>query len=403
MSVKSTNKHCSHVVIVTNLFPNPQEKTKGQFIFQLVEHLKEKTIITVISPIPFFPKINFFKNIPLYKFSQIPSIEKQKGYDVHFCRHLVFPKLGFLTPFFLFFPLLLKVLKIQKDSPISILNAHWIFPDGVACSFIGKFLQIPTILSARGCDVNLYPKLFGRYSQIKKALLRSSAVTAVCDDLKNQIITLGIPEEKIETIPNGINLNNFRPLDKKHCRKQLNAEKSGNILLFIGSLDEVKATHYLIRAFFHISKQEAKCKLWIVGEGPLKKKLQDLAEELGIDDKVTFFHPQPHHLIPVFMGACDVFCLPSIREGRPNVIIEALASGRPVIATNIGGIPELIQHGYNGYLFEAGDVDALVQFILKALQQVWSSEKIRGSVEHLKWSESAQAYLKLYQAITSVA
>lgn len=391
------SKRLRHIVLVTNLFPNPQEKTKGQFIYQLVEHLKNHVEVTVISPVPFFPRCKLLKNHAHYKFSKIPTYDKKNGYNVYYCRHLVLPKLGLLTPFFLLLPLLLKILKIKIKSKIDLINGHWLFPDGVTCSLVGKLLKIPTVLSARGCDVNLYLELIGRNTLIKNSLLRCNYITSVSNDLRKQLNRLDIPRSKIKVIPNGIDLKRFNIQDRKFCRSKLNSVTPSKIILFVGSLDEVKATHFLIISFARLCKHNIDCHLWIVGKGHLGNNLKILVNELGVQGKVTFFPPQNHNLIPIFMGASDVFCLPSIREGRPNVIMEALACGLPIVASKVGGIPELVEHGKNGYLFDVGNTEQLEKFLIKSLLRDWPSNEIRKSVSHLNWTDCAKSYISIFE------
>ena len=390
-----------HIVIVTNLFPNEQEKEKGQFIYQLVQELKRNIQITVVSPIPFFPRFNVLRSHHNFKYAQLNTKEKRDGYDVFFCKHIVLPKLGFLRTYFLYFSLLKLLKKIDRSHQIDLLNGHWIFPDGVVTEWVGKTLNKPVVLTARGCDINHYPKLFGRKKQIVNALNSCDKIIAVSYALKKEIMSLGISEKKVFVIPNGIDFNRFHHIDRTICREKIGLENDDIIILSIGSLDEVKGTHYLIMAFGMLANKlkDIKLKLIIIGEGHLRSYLKDLCKEHSINDRVNFLGNFPHEKVPYILNASDMLCVASIREGRPNVVLEALSCGIPVVASNVGGIPELIKNGENGYLFERGNVSDLFEKINKCLSTSWLSENVSKTVKDLNWDNCANGYINVYESI----
>lgn len=390
-----------HIVIITNLFPNSQEKEKGQFIFQFVEELKKHIRLTVVSPIPYYPTSPIFNKHDLYKFSQLKDIEQQNGYDVHFCRHFVIPKLGFVRAASLYRPLLRKLREIDRSCKIDLINAHWIFPDGVAAERAGKILGIPVVLSARGCDINCYPYLFARKRQIVSALSSCSVITAVSHDLKKNIASLGLPQDKIKFIPNGIDMKKFTHLDQLLCRRQLQVNADDRIILFVGSLDEVKGAHLLVRAFAGIANgaMPHNIRLWIVGDGYLRQELEDLGKSFGVDKSIRFWGNQPHDNLPAIMSAANLLCVPSIREGRPNVVLESLACGVPVVGSNVGGIPELVLPDVNGYIFEKENVAELSERIQLALSRHWNRTDISSTVSHFSWVECVAKYMNIFSKL----
>jgi len=391
-----------HVLIVTNLFPNQIEPHKGAFIFQFVEELKKTQRVTVISPIPYCPNWTILRKLPQSKYAQLGVMEQHEGYKVFLCRHLAIPKMGFLTPFLLFPPLLRMVQQIHSAEKVDVINAHWIFPDGVAAQWVGRILNFPTILTARGCDVNLYPNLFGRRSLIQHALSNCNAAVAVGEELRKTTQSLCMDGKEVLMIPNGIDYGIFHPMDQAECRRVLDWPENCKLILYVGSLDEVKNVDLLIEGFARVAEQRLKwdLRLIIVGAGHLLLTLEQLASKLGIMEYVSFMGQKSPPEIALLMNGADVLCLTSIREGRPNVILEALACGLPIVASRVGGVPELVTDDTHGYLFEVGNVEDFYLKLITALER-YCGRKLAKTIQPMSWEISAGMYVKLYEKITN--
>ena len=162
-------------------------------------------------------------------------------------------------------------------------------------------------------------------------------------------------------------------------------------------MDEVKGTSYLIKAIKEMGDVSGNSpKLLIVGDGPLKDQLLLQAKELGIEKQVSFFGKRPHKEISLWMNAVDLFCLPSIREGMPNVLIESLACGTPAVASAVGAVPEMIKE-CNGRVSRLADTKSLRDQIVACLKQPWDRQAIRNSAGTLSWDDCALSYLQCYQ------
>ena len=384
------------VLIITNAFPNSIEETRGIFTYQIVKALQRKCHVEVVAPLPWLPP--FLRNMAAarYPHANVPVKETIGDITVYHPRYLVIPKiLGFFHAVFLFFPLLKLVKKISKHENFELINAHWLFPDGVAAVWVGKMLKKPVVLTGLGCDVNLYSTMLLRRFQIIRALHQAAGITVVSNNMKRRIVSLGIGGERVAVIPNGVNLELFDVMERKKARNSLEFSSESRIVLTIGSQDEVKGTKYLIEAFDMLRTRKIEPLLLIlIGDGPLRRSLVTMSKELGICESVVFLGKKPHRELPLWLNAADVFCLPSLREGYPNVVLEALACGVPVAATDVGGIPEMIND--NGILSPPGDSKALCENLEFCLSNRWDRNEIRRTFGGFSWMECARMYFKSY-------
>ena len=392
------NSQKPKIALITNLFPNPQEPIRGIFVFNIAKELINKSSIVVISPLPWFP--GFLHNCKkYYKFSLIPNEFEIDGIKVYSPKYLAIPKLGAIHTLFLFLSIFTIVLNLKRKQSIDLINAHWVYPDGVAASWVARILRLPLVLTAHGCDINLYSTFILRRPQIINALKSANQVTAISDAQKNVMQKLSIEESKITVIKNGVNFNDFTLKSQAECRIKTGLQAGAKVILFVGQIIEVKGINYLIDAVARLHKEDHfPCKLVIIGEGNLKDHYKQKVSELSLNSEILFLGEKSRTEIPYWYGACDVFCLSSIREGCPAVILEALASGRPVVASKVGGIPELINNN-NGILFSTGNVDELKKALKIALDKRWNEQEIRDSIKGSSWENVADTYFTIFNRV----
>lgn len=351
-------------------YPESPNSTKGKFVHFLNKELtKLGSDIEVIAPhSKGYPqktvfdsvKINFFKYLPesLEIKKSIPDEVKTTSGKIK----IIFLLIGF----FLF-----SKDHCSKDKDF-ILHGHWAFPAGYLAYRLSKKFNKKFIVTVHGSEIALLEK-FGFLKKITVNALNSSAkVIAGNNYLKNKLVELGVKENNIiliRPIPNFVKhdipkneLSNFR---------EKFASKNNKIILFVGRLTEVKGTEYLIKSLPLMKIKDFHC--IIVGGGPLEDQLKKLANSLNISDKVTFFGPANTEQLGFLYNISDVFVLPSIidsiggTEGTGLVIPEAMDCGIPVIASKVGGIPEIIQHEVNGLLVEQKDTKSLANAIERML------------------------------------
>lgn len=383
------------ILVFTTLFPNSRMPQHGLFIKARVAALAQKHEVRVVAPVPYFPKWKV--NAKWFLFSQIPIEEEIDGIKVYHPRYLVTPKIGrALYGFLMYFSLCGFVKNLRRSFDFDLIDAHFLYPDGVAAILLGRRLRKKTILNARGTDLNWYPQFPVIRAQIRSAMEKAEAVTVVTETLQEKALELGIDCGKITVIPNGVDTGTFffRPRDE--AKRTLDIPDNRRVILAVGHLLESKGFHLLIEALRHVCHQDID--LVIIGEGEYKEKLQRLAVEYHLQERVKFPGERPQSELALWYAAADMFCLTSLREGRPNVVLEALACGAPVVSMNQWGLGSLVD-AESGILLEGYEPSDIAQAIDLALQKNWDRRAISGSMKEHTWDRTAE---QVDQLMTSV-
>jgi glycosyltransferase involved in cell wall biosynthesis len=204
----------------------------------------------------------------------------------------------------------------------------------------------------------------------------------------------------VSCIPNGYDDRKFTELDEQMCRENLNLPHDKTIILNVGNLyGEVKGHKYLIGAMAEVVKHRNDVLCIIVGSGKLKNKIEKQIRNLNLENHVKLVGAKSHDEIPLWMNAADLFLLPSLNEGNPTVMFEALGCGKPFVGTRVGGIPEIIINDKLGILVEPGDTEGLAHAILRALETEWDEEYIREYAEQFTWDNIAKQIMKVYKSV----
>lgn len=263
----------------------------------------------------------------------------------------------------------------------SIIHSHF-GPNGIRMNkLLQKYkLVTPQVVSFHGMDVNTLPYFKKGYLENIHHLGKQENVyfTAPSEFLMNRMIKLGIHPEKIKIIRNSFN-SSFLEIK---CKKNFNYGDKLKILN-VGRLESVKGQQYLIEAFSIFSSTYTNAHLTIIGEGSLEKQLKNVAKRLGVSEKVDFLGKMPHQKIPEIMADHDIYVQPSIvnerneEENSPISVLEALSIGLPVIASNIGGLKEIIKNGENGFLVPQKSVNDIVLSLTQLLEQPETLARIK--------------------------
>jgi glycosyltransferase involved in cell wall biosynthesis len=390
------------LLLITNLFPTPVDPVRGVFIHQLVQELKSWCDIVIICPLPWFPHLQLLSFLKKwYPFSLVPKMYYVDGIKVYSPKYVIFPHFSeAVHSVLMFFSVLKTALKLHQQFRFDAINAQWLYPDGVVSYWLSKILKLVIVVSALGCDVNLFLEQKEKKFQIVNMLKHAEAITVVSEDMKHRLLEEVVQEQKISVIPNGVNTRIFCLRDKEVCRQKLAIPQNGTILLFVGRLLDLKGVTYLIEAARQLAEKQQEFTLYMVGEGEQRQRYEEAVAEHHLSDHVRFVGSKGHHEIALWMGACDVFCLPSLREGCPNVVLEALSCGRPVVASRVGGIPDVVCE-QSGVLVEPADSQALCEALYLALRREWEPSEIQHSVAHFSWKAAAEKYYQaIYAALT---
>jgi glycosyltransferase involved in cell wall biosynthesis len=278
------------------------------------------------------------------------------------------------------------------------LLTSWTFPDTVAVAQEAKRLGLPLMTIVRGTDVHLYCTMPARWAAVLEALHYASVVIARGQSLAYEVIKGGIPKEKVHVVYNGVDQQTFRPRDRNETARALDLPVQRRRVLCVASFWEVKLVPVLIEAFAEMIRAgNTDTDLVLIGDGPERPIVDRLIAQHQFGDRLRLLNERPHAEVAQWMAACDVVCLPSRNEGIPNVILEAFACGRPVVASRAGGIPEIVREGETALLAPPGDRFALASTLTAALTRTWDASLIRQSVARFDWGVNARAVCGLIQ------
>ncbi|HWP47806.1 MAG TPA: glycosyltransferase family 4 protein [Candidatus Limnocylindrales bacterium] len=391
------------ILTFTTLFPSYGSPLHGLFVKARMEAVAEYCQVEVVAPIPWFSSLRPSRSYgPSSEVRYKEWIGKLQVYHPPF---FFIPKIGKgLDGWGLFLSAYAACKKLQRYFPFDLLDVHYAYPDGYAGYLMSRAFNKPYTVTIRGSDINVLAQDPLRRRLIYKALSRANRVIAVSRSLKEATVRLGVPEENITVIPNGVDLATFFPMDRRVARKTLHLPTDKKILLSVGRLTELKGFHLLIEAMGSLVKRFGEDLLLVIvgGEaerGNFRAYLEKRITEQGLERYVLLAGSRPPHELRVWYNAADLFCLVSSREGCPNVCLEALACGVPVVATRVGGIPEIICAPDYGLLIPEREVEAIAAGIGQGLKTKWDTEKIVLYARQQSWARKAKKVVEVFEAI----
>ncbi len=388
------------ILTFSSLFPNNIWPNLGIFTKERGVHLARINgcVVKVVSPVPYFPpvKIGWRWNL-----SQVARQEMRDELEIYHPRYFMTPKVGMSSYGMMMFLSVLRTVKnIQKEFDFDIIDSHYVYPDGFAAVLLGRFFRKPVAVWALGSDINLFAKFPVIRKFLQYTLHRSDRVIAVCQALKEAMIQLEIPGEKISVIPTGVDVRKFYPFSKQETRSKLGLPLNKKIILSVGHLTPNKGFDLLIRAVKILLDEspERDLKLVIVGEGFARKGLERLVSSYQLGERVRLIGAVPHQELYFWYSAADLFCLASKKEGWPNVLLESLACGTPVVATPVGGIPEIIGSNGIGLLATRNEQD-ISKTISIALKKQWNHDEIIQYARQHTWDKVALSVYDVFQSV----
>lgn len=384
------------LLVLTTLYPNACQPRHGIFVEERLRNLLETGEVEakVVAPVPWFPsRSSLFGRYATYP--SVPEREMRHGVDVLHPRFPVFPKVGMgIAPVLLGRSLLPKLRRIMEDGyDFDIIDAHYFYPDGVAATWLGERVGKPVVITARGTDVNLIPQYRWPKRQILRASSRAAAMITVSQALKDALIDLGVEERKISVLANGVDLNKFYPCDGTATRESFHGGKI--VWLSVGHLIDRKGHDIAIKA----AAREPDVTLIIIGDGPEELALRRLAADLGASSRVRFLGHVDHSELPKYYSAADALVLASSREGMPNVVLEAIACGTPVIATAVWGTPEVIASPIAGELMGERTAQAMQAAWKRLRQRSHERGETRKYANRFGWNATSDGQIKVFESV----
>lgn len=390
------------ILTVTTLFPNAEQPDHGIFVENRLRHLlaSRQAIGRVIAPIPWFPgpATGFGR---YSRFARVPRREIRHGIPVEHPRFVSLPGIGMAcAPLLLYWGARRAVQRLLAEGfAFDLIDAHYFYPDGVAAALLGREFAKPVVITARGTDINLIADYRLPRRMILWAARQAGGVVAVCAALKRRLVELGADAASIRVLRNGVDLVRFQPCDRTASRRTYGVAGAAPVLLSIGHLIARKAHHLVIEALTQLPE----ARLLIAGEGPERAALEGLARRLGVDARIRFLGRVPHEALADLYAAADILVLASSREGWANVLLEAMACGTPVVASNVWGTPEVVADDAAGRLVDERTGGAFAAAIAQLLASPPARMATRRYAERFSWDATTEGQLALFRDILASA
>lgn len=384
------------ILTFSTLFPHASRPAHGIFVETRLRQLVASGQVEskVVAPVPWFPfRHAAFGDYALH--ARAPADERRHGIEVLHPRYPLIPKIGMtLAPVLLAQAVKPAIRRLLERYDFDAIDAHYLYPDGVAAAILGRHFAKPVVMTARGTDVTLIPRYRLARAMIVWAARRAAAIIAVSRSLKDGLAGLGVPPERVTVLRNGVDADFFRPAtDRQAARARLGLRNT--TLLSVGHLIERKAHHLAVGALPLLPDAD----LVVIGDGPELGALRALAQRTGVAHRLRLLPAMSQEALREYYGAADALILASSREGWANVLLESMACGTPVIASNVGGASELVTAPAAGVLFE----ERTAQGLAAAARRLLSADPDRGATRRhagkFSWAATTRGQIEIFGAV----
>lgn len=380
------------IALVTPILPMPYDQTRGRFIYETAKSLSKLADVKVFLPQAKYPDVPFLRP-RTYVYGDLNENYSLPDLDVEAFSYMALPMVSRginglvssrkLTP---------RIKAFQPDAVIG----YWVYPDGYAAQRSAGKLGVPCVIGALGSDIHVRDGI--NTFLTRRTLQRAKATIVVSEAMRRYTIDeYGAAPDKVHVIVNGFNTDIFKLRDQQIARRELNIPPEVELITYVGRFIEAKGLLELVDAFASIQATRPQTRLALIGSGVLEERLRGLIKEKNLLDKVYL----PGGLQPLqvaqWLAASQLLTLPSWSEGYPNVVVEGVACGRPVVATDVGGTKEIL-HAGNGILIPPKDVNALTTALTHALTRPWDHQAIANGIRR-SWDDVAAETLQVCEAL----
>ncbi len=384
------------VLTFSSLYPNSRQPSHGIFVENRLRQLlafAPQISAKVVAPVPWFPW-----RAPVFgeyaKFAGVDRHERRNGIEVWHPGYLVIPKVGMqLTP-----ALMLRAVRplvrrlIDGGYDFDLIDAHYFYPDGVVAMRLAAEFARPFVVTGRGTDLNLVPQLPGPRRQILEITRRAAHMMTVAGALKQYLRELGVADERVTVLRNGVDLQFFEPAaDRAALRARLGYGERP-VLLSVGHLIERKGHHLVIEALRELPDMQ----LVIAGDGPEAKALEQRVAQWSLTDRVRFAGRLSQQQLREQYQAVDALVLASSREGWANVLLDSMACGTPVVATPVDGTPEVVAAPAAGCLTADRSSAAIVAAVRRLFAELPDRAETRRYAEGFDWDATSRGQLEIF-------
>lgn len=392
------------LLVFSSLFPSAAQPNAGVFIRERMFRVGKHVPIVVVAPQAWFPGqalIRWFR--PSFR-PMAATREVMDGVAVHRPRFICIPGvLKWTDGLFMALSSFFTVRAVAREHRSNMIDAHFGYPDGYAAVKLGRWLQLPVMLTLRGNEER--QGRTGVASALKRAINGADRLIAVSAALCVLAIEQGASATRVQVIGNGVDLSKFTPVSRTDARRQFGLPADAKVLISVGAMSERKGFHRVIDCLPSLLAAHPTVNLMLVGgpgpEGDLTGQLKSKVRTLGVEDRVHFVGPIAHDQLHIALSAADVFVLATSYEGWANVFLEAMACGLPVVTTDVGGNSQVVNDASLGRIVPFGDAQSLQRMIDEALRTRWDRDSIRAYAESNSWESRMQPLIDAYRQLLS--
>lgn len=385
------------ILTFTTLYPSAARPTHGIFVETRLRKLAESGAVSarVVAPCPWFPSASpKFGGYSV--FARTPRTETRYGIEIDHPRYPLLPKLGMSSAPLAIYAAVLPRLRrqIRDGKDFDLIDAHYFYPDGTAAVLLGRALNRPVVITARGSDLYEFPTYAVPRRWIRWAAGHAAGLVTVSAGLKRQLVALGTLPERVRVLRNGVDLDRFRPpSDREAARRALGFTRP--TLLAVGNLVPLKRHALIVEALADLPGID----LAIVGDGPERPRVEALVRQLGLGDRIRLLGRVEQESLPGIYGASDLLVHPSLREGWPNVLLESMACGTPVLATNFDSAGEIVAAPEAGHILAGATPACLAGAVRELLAAPPKREATRRYAEGFDWQFTTAGQIELFRDI----
>lgn len=375
------------VSIVTPIFPVPWDLTRGRPLYETAKAMSGLADVRVFFTTGAYANARWLQPRG-YTYEPLPPDYSLPGVNVQYISYPALPIVS--RPFNGFVSAAYITPRLREHRPDVVL-AYWIFPEGMGSLLAARRLGVPCVVGARGSDVRVRDAVSRRLTAY--TLRRADRIVTVSDELRQQAVNLyGARSDRVRTIWNGCNTERFRVRSRDEARATCGLPPGpARFVVYVGRVVQAKGLVELMQAFASLCSRHSDLKLAIVGDGVFMPQLRELVASSGVGERVLLPGAMEPAQVADWMNAADLLCLPSHSEGYPNVLVEALACGTPVVATDVGGVREIVDET-NGILVPVRDPRALSEALEAGLRRDWTREILSARFGR-SWTQVAQETL----------
>ena len=389
----TTTSKRPRIAAISNFFPSPEQPHRGLPLYQRMQAMRPYADVDIYCVDPLYPSL---RALQPRRFQYAPPTGGGIAMDPSIT-YVRYPALPVVSRPWNGSSCAQQLLPLLKAKRPDLVMGFFAYPEGEAAIRVARQLGVPAMVGLLGSDVRVSRGWTRR--AVKNVVRNADFVVGVSQELCDRAIGMGAAPDRIASIPNGCDATVFKPADRSHARAALGVRPDAELILFVGRLIPLKGLRELFQAVAFLARTRPRLELACIGEGYLMEELRTRAAET-VPQRFHLLGGHPPETVAKWLAAANLLCLPSHSEGCPSVVIEALSSGRPVVATDVGGVPELLK-ARCGILTRPRDPAALGEALESALNRQWDDQSIAAQSRR-SWGDVGKELFSVCEQVNRI-